>query len=77
MYRPQYGLDSSITFHRGAFRFAGLIAASALFASLALLINGCDTKSAPITKPPAVSPGSLRVRVSAWNAPVTELIPRS
>ena len=53
MYRPNYAFDSSITARRGASRFAGLIAASALLASLALFAVGCDTKSAPITKPPA------------------------
>jgi hypothetical protein len=46
---------------------------STLHGTMRLNMNGLD----PITKPPAVSPGSLRVRVSAWNAPVTELIPRS
>ena len=30
----------------------------------------------PITKPPIASPKDLRVRVSAWNAPATELRPR-
>src|SRR5258708_4393023 len=53
MYRPNYAFDSSITARCGASRFAGLIAASALLASLVLFAVGCDTKSAPITKPPA------------------------
>jgi multidrug efflux system membrane fusion protein len=53
MYRPKIGFDSSITSRRGAFRFAELLAVTALLASLALLVNGCDTKSAPMTKPPA------------------------
>src|SRR5258708_13999533 len=53
MYRPNYAFDSSITARRGVSLFAGPIAASALFASLALFAVGCDTKSAPITKPPA------------------------
>jgi len=53
MYRPKHKFDSSIIALRDASRFAGLIAASALLASLAMVINGCDTKSAPMTKPPA------------------------
>src|SRR3984957_1090501 len=53
MYRPKFGSNSSINSRRGAFRFAGSIAATVLLASLALLINGCDTKSAPIAKLPA------------------------
>src|SRR5258708_38219810 len=53
MYRPNYAFDSSFTARRGVSLFAGPIAASALFASLALFAVGCDTKSAPITKPPA------------------------
>ena len=50
MYRPKYGFDSSIISLRRANRFAGLIAASTLLASLALFLIGCDTKSAPMAK---------------------------
>src|SRR5712664_373686 len=53
MYRPKHGFDSSTISIRGGNRFAGLIAASTLVASLALFAVGCDTKSAPMTKPPA------------------------
>jgi multidrug efflux system membrane fusion protein len=53
MYRPKYELDANVNTPRDAFRFRGLIVAAALFAPLTLIINGCDTKSAPVTKPPA------------------------
>jgi multidrug efflux system membrane fusion protein len=53
MYRPNYWLDSINNSRRGAFWFAGSVAVTALLASVSLLIVGCDTKSAPITKAPA------------------------
>ena len=53
MYRSKYELDPSVNTPREAFRFSGLIAAAALLAPMTLIINGCDTKSAPVSKPPA------------------------
>ena len=53
MYRPKYGFVSSNNSHRGAFRFAEAGAVAALLAWTMLFTNGCDTKSAPVAKPPA------------------------
>ena len=53
MYRPKYGLDSSITVNCGAVRFPLINLTAPLLALQALLIIGCDTKSAPMVKPPA------------------------
>jgi len=53
MYRPKYGFVSSNNSHRWAFRFAEAGAVAALLAWTMLFTNGCDTKSAPVAKPPA------------------------
>jgi multidrug efflux system membrane fusion protein len=50
MYRPIYGSDSRISLRRETDRFAAFRLAAAPLALLALLIGGCDTKSAPVTK---------------------------
>ena len=53
MYRPKYGFVSSNNSHRWAFRFAEAVAIATLLAWTMLFTNGCDTKSAPVAKPPA------------------------
>src|SRR5260221_12750114 len=53
MYRQEHGFERSRTSSRGASRPANFVSVGAPLALLALLIGGCDTKSAPMTKPPA------------------------
>jgi membrane fusion protein, multidrug efflux system len=53
MYRPKYGFGSSNNSRRGAFRFADAAVVATLLAWTMLFTNGCDTKSAPVAKPPA------------------------
>jgi membrane fusion protein, multidrug efflux system len=53
MYKPKYRFDSNVTVNHGAFRTTRIHLGAASLALMALLIGGCDTKSAPITKPPA------------------------
>src|SRR5260221_12202182 len=53
MYRPEQGFETSRAASRGASRSANFVSVAARLALLALLIGGCDTKSAPITKAPA------------------------
>ena len=53
MYGPEQGFETSRTSSRGASRPANFVSVAAPLALLALLIGGCDTKSAPMTKPPA------------------------
>jgi len=53
MYRPKYEFYSSITASRRVQRFAEFSGIASPLVFLALLINGCDTKSAPVTKAPA------------------------
>jgi multidrug efflux pump subunit AcrA (membrane-fusion protein) len=53
MYRPEYGFKPSINSLNEGRRFARSILGAMALILLALFVNGCDTKSAPITKPPA------------------------
>jgi multidrug efflux system membrane fusion protein len=53
MHRPEYGFKSSINSRREGRKFGRVSLGAAPLAFLALLVNGCDTKSAPMAKPPA------------------------
>lgn len=53
MYRPEYRFKSSINSRSQGRRFAQIILGATPLVLLVLLVNGCDTKSATVTKAPA------------------------
>jgi len=53
MHRPEYEFESSINSRRAERKFRRVSWSAAPLAFLAMLVNGCDTKSAPMTKAPA------------------------
>ena len=53
MYRPEHGFKPSINSRHAVRRFARIISGAAPLILLALLVSGCDTKSAAVTKAPA------------------------